>query len=295
MTPESTPFVWIDKDLCTRCLSCNEVCPNRVFAWDRNEMDIRFAGRCIECGHCVAVCPSAAFHHSKLAAEGFIENPKTYPVSPNALQSLFALRRSCRRFLDKPVTEEERASLFDAAAFAPTATNSRNVRFIVLDTKQDIEILEHSTASYYLKLEKQMRNPLIRFFISLAVGKRVVSAYKYHLPTVVERFRESALGEESIFYGAPLVIIAYASGLSHIASANGNLAIMQMMHKAESLGLATCYNGYALTALVRDKHVRTAMGILKGYTPAAVLAVGRPAIQFRLAPKRRRPRVSGVP
>jgi nitroreductase/NAD-dependent dihydropyrimidine dehydrogenase PreA subunit len=285
-------FVWIDENLCTRCLFCAAVCPNRVFSWDGNELDIRFQGRCIECGHCVAVCPSGAFHHSKLAPEGCIEIPKPYPVSPEVLQSVFALRRSCRRFLKEPITDENRIALFDAAAYAPTATNSRNVRFIALDTEQQIDLLERATSTYYLKLEKQLGNPIVRFFISLTVGKKVVDAYKYHLPIIVDRFRASMRGEESIFYGAPLVIIAYASGLGHIAAANCNLAVMQMMQKAEALGLATCYNGYVLTALVRDRQVRKAVGIPKGYHPAAVLAVGRPAVHFCRAPKRRPPRVS---
>jgi nitroreductase len=182
----------------------------------------------------------------------------------------------------------------DAAAAAPTATNSRNIRLIVLDTAAAVDDLARRTAAYYLKFEKQLNNPVVRFFISLAVGKKTVDAYKFHLPIIAERFRACLLGEQSIFYGAPLVLVAYASGLAHIASANCNLAVMQMMHKAEAMGLGTCYNGYALTALVRDKKLRQSLGIPPGSTPSAVLAVGRPVAAFHRAPKRRRPRVVSV-
>ncbi len=294
MSSESIPFLRIDETLCSRCLSCCAVCPNRVFTWNGEILDLKFEGRCIECGHCVAVCPSKAFHHSRMPSRSFEELDGEYPVAPDVLQSLFARRRSCRQFLSEPLTQEERASLMDAASTAPTATNSRNVRFVALDTKRDIAVLEKATAAYYFKLEKQMKNPLVRFFISLTVGKKVVNAYKYHLPAVVERFYACARGEESIFYGAPLVMVAYASGLSHIASANCNLAVMQVMHMAQSIGLATCYNGYALTALVREKRARKAVGIPDGYTPAAVIAVGRPSVRFHRSPKRRPPRVTGV-
>lgn len=290
MTVEKSQLVWVDEALCARCDACGEVCPNQVFSRKENSIDILHRGRCIECGHCVAVCPEGAFHHAKLLPEKFSPVAAEYPVSPDMLQGIFAQRRSCRQFTDAKVTAEELNALLDAAAAAPTATNSRNVRFLVLDTPKSIAAFEQRTAAYYLKLEKQLKNPAVRFFISLAVGKKTVEAYKYHLPIIAERFRACQSGEQPIFYGAPIVLVAHASGLAHIAAANCNLAVMQIMHKAESMGLGTCYNGYALTAAVRDKTVRKFLDLPKGATHGAVLALGRPALPFHRAPKRRRPR-----
>lgn len=290
MTEGETPFVWVDDTRCSRCRSCAAVCPNKVFVWPDDVLTIQHEGRCIDCGHCVAVCPTFAFHHSRLGEERFDAVQEKYPVSPDLMQSLFARRRSVRRFSAAPITADERDALLASGGAAPTATNSRNVRFIVLDTKAQLDTLADNTARYYLKLERQLNNPVIRFLISLAVGKKTVDAYKYHLPVITERFREVSAGLQQIFYGAPLVLVAFASGLPHIAAANCNLAAMQMMLKADAMGLGACYNGYALTAIVRDRRVRDSLHIPKGATPAAVIAFGRPLVKFLRSPKRRKPR-----
>ena len=290
MNDSSTPLLRIDDTLCRRCGDCEAVCPNRVFERGDEEIVLRRAGRCIECGHCVAVCPTGAFFHAKLPADRFIEVTEPYPLPPDALVSMFRRRRSCRRYTDTPVSTEALNGLLDAASAAPTATNSRNVRFLVLNSPEEIAALADHTARYYLKLERQMNNPVVRFLISPAVGRRTVDAYKFHLPMIAEWARACLDGKNQVFSGAPLVLMAYASGLSHIAAANGNLAVMQMMNHAEALGLGTCYNGYALTALIRERSLRRLFGIPAGSTPVAVLAVGHPAVRFYRSPKRRRPR-----
>ncbi len=292
MSADPTTLVSVDDTRCTRCGNCAAVCPNRVFVWEADTLVIRLPGRCIECGHCVAVCPTEAFHHAKLSRDRFVDVPTISPVGSDALQGLFARRRSVRRFTGEPVSPEQVAELLEAAAAGPTATNSRNVRLVVLDSQEAIRTLAEHTARYYLKLERQMNNPLIRLFISLTVGKRTVDAYKFHLSFIADLARDCLANKRSLFHGAPLVLTAHASGLPYIAAANCNLAVMQMMLKAETLGLASCYNGYALTALVRDKRVRAVLGLPRGANPAAVIAFGAPAVTYRAAPVRRLPRVT---
>jgi nitroreductase/NAD-dependent dihydropyrimidine dehydrogenase PreA subunit len=283
-------MVIADPTRCVRCGTCEKVCPNQVFTWSDDTLEVRFGGRCIHCGHCVAVCPNDAFSHRDIKRE-FKPVDAEPAVTSDALQSLFEQRRSCRVFNKKPITDDELAALMDAAARAPTATNSQSVRFILLDDPTRISRLAKQTASYYLRLVKRMGNPLIRFLLRVTVGKRLVDNYRYHLPAVSDRFRDVLAGESALFYNAPLVIIALSFGLPQIASANVNLAVMQMMLKAETIGLGTVYNGYALTALQRDKTIRAAVGIPPGYTPCAVMAVGHPAVTFRKSPPRRSPRV----
>ena len=280
----------VDETRCVRCGTCASVCPNQVFGWRGEQLEIRYPGRCIQCGHCQAVCPEDAFHHEGIR-RSFSPVDVVSAVSPEALQGLMVRRRSCRRFLDRSVSNDDLSSLLDAAARAPTATNSQNVRFIALDHAEQIQRLSDGTVRYYLRLAKRMENPLIRLILRLTVGKKLVDNYRFHLPAIASRFLAVEKGEASLFYGAPLVLIAVASGLVPLAAANANLAVMQMMLKAETLGLGTVYNGYSLTALQRDKVVRRTMGIADGYLPSAVLAVGYPDIVFYKSPPRRRARV----
>ena len=89
-----------------------------------------------------------------------------------------------------------------------------------------------------------------------------------------------------------MVLVLYASGLQHIALASCNLAAMQLLLAAEVEGLGACYNGYALTALTRDKSMRRQVGIPAGYWPGAVIALGYPAGRFHRIPPRNKRRIS---
>ena len=284
------PILRVDAERCTRKGLCEAVCPNGVFEWRDDALVVLYPGRCIQCGHCVAACPNEAFIHTGIKRP-FLPRPLVSPVSPDDLQALFSRRRSCRIFSEDPVTDTERAALLAAAARAPTATNSQNVRFVVLEERAHIDRLAEKTATYYLRLARRVENPFIRMLLQLTVGRRLVDNYRFHLPAISDRFRAVVSGEASLFYNAPLVLVAVASGLPPVVAANTNLAVMQMMLKAETMGLGTCYNGYALTALQRDKRIGRAIGIRDGYLPGAVLAVGHPAVTFYKTPPRRTPRV----
>ncbi len=283
--------VHIDFAKCQRCNSCAHACPSDVFAWENDKIETHHPGWCIKCGHCVAACPEDAFEHSAFSKDRFLPLAGSMPVDEQALDCLFAERRSCRRFKDEPLSRGEIEELVDKARFAPTATNAQNVRFIVLTEKKSIEELAKRTASYYLGLEQQLKNPLTRRMIAAAVGKKTVETYKYHMPSIAARFRTTLRGEDRLFYGAPAVVVAFASGVQHLVSAGCNLAAMQILLAAETKGLGTCYNGYTLTALLRDKTIREFLEIPEEYHPGAVIAVGHPDGEFYRVPPRRKRRV----
>jgi nitroreductase len=165
------------------------------------------------------------------------------------------------------------------------------VRYLVFSEEEALGKLSKWTAEYYLKLDRQLKNPFIRFAIGLTVGRKTVKAYQYHMPAIKERFQNVINEEDRLFYGAPAVILAFASGMSHIALASCNLAAMEILLACETSGLGACYNGYTLTALTRDKNMRRQVGIPPGYTPGAVIAIGYPKRSFAKVPPRRKRRV----
>ncbi len=278
-------------ELCKKCRQCELVCPAGVFTWTSDKIEIRRVGLCIKCGHCVAACPEAAIEHAQLAEKKFTTLEAGTSIEPKALRQLFMQRRSCRRFQTDSLSRDEIKALIDEARFAPTPTNSQNVRFIIFDTRDGVKNLTQWVSDYYIKLERQIESPFWRFAASVTIGRKTVDAYRYHMPAIAERFKQTQKGDDRLFYGAPTVIIAFASGVAHQALASCNLTAMQILLAAETLGLGTCYNGYALTALVRNKHIRQKVGISKGYHPGAVIAVGRPAGAFYKVPPRRKRRM----
>ena len=280
-----------DFDRCDRCGRCEAACPSGVFMHAQDSVDVVYPGRCIGCGHCVAACPEGALSHSELRAESFTSMSQASPGDRETLLSLFRERRSCRRFSTEPLSRETIESLIDDARFSPTATNSQNVRFAVFAGRSSIRKLVELTSRHYLKLDRQLRNPITRLVIAAEVGIKTANAYQFRMPAIAEMFKKSLGGDDRLFYGAPAVIVSFASGLPHLAAASCGLAAMQILLSAEASGLGACFNGYALTALVRDKKTRQDVGISRGYTPGAVIAVGKPTDGFYRVPPRRKKRV----
>lgn len=281
----------IDAERCARCGDCEQVCPSAVFSWRGDEIDVHHPGRCIGCGHCVAACPHGAFGHSELPPDKFASAGKGAAVDIESLRRMLRERRSCRRFCDRPLDRSRIESLLDETRYAPTSTNSQNVRFLVFAGREQVRRLAELTCGYYLKLERQLSNPLVRLAIATTVGLKTVNAYRYRMPAIAEMFRQTLAGEDRLFYGAPAVVVLFASGLTHLAAASCNLAAMQLLLAADASGLGACFNGYALTALVRDKQMRERVGIDEGYTPGAVIAVGEPAGSFGRVPPRNKRRI----
>jgi nitroreductase/NAD-dependent dihydropyrimidine dehydrogenase PreA subunit len=281
----------VDSELCERCGSCEAVCPSEVFAWVDDRINVLHTGWCIKCGHCVAACPNDALTHSAFEKDGFAGIEGKASINPEELEKLFMQRRSCRRFKDEPLSSDQLDRLIDTARYSPTATNAQNVRYVILSDQASIRRLIDRTAEHYLKLERSLKNPFVRFAIGMKEGAKTVSAYKYHISAIAERFRKMLEGEDGLFYGASAVIVVCASGMPHLAAAGCNLAAMQILLAAESMGLGACYNGYALTALVRDKQARRMIGVPSGYRPWAVIAVGKPGGEFYKVPSRRKRRV----
>jgi nitroreductase/NAD-dependent dihydropyrimidine dehydrogenase PreA subunit len=280
-----------DAALCKRCGSCEAVCPSRVFRWKDDAIEIVAAGRCIGCGHCVAACPNAALRHSELPMEGFAPMTGEPAVDAAAVARNLRERRTVRRFTQADVTSAEIEVLLDAARYAPTSTNSQNVRFTVFCGREKVGALAEWIARYYLKLQRQLENPFVRTGIRIAVGRKLVNAYRARMPAIAQMFVETLAGDDRLFYGAPAVAVLFAPGMPHLAAANCGLAAAQILLAAEPQGLGACFNGYALTALIRDKAVRERCGISKEYTPGAVVAIGRPAGRFYRVPPRQARRV----
>jgi nitroreductase/NAD-dependent dihydropyrimidine dehydrogenase PreA subunit len=280
-----------DPVLCVRCGSCEAVCPSRVFYWKNDAIEISAPGRCIGCGHCVAACPHAAFRHSELKMESFSPTSGIPAGDADTIERILRERRTVRRFKPDAVTIAEIEDLLDAARYAPTSTNSQNVRFVVLSGEEKVSTFAGQVARYYLKLERQLENPLVRLGIQIAVGSKLVNAYRTRMPAIAEMFRQTLAGDDRLFYGAPAVAVLFASGMPHLAAANCGLAAAQILLAAEPKGLGACFNGYALTALIRDRSVCEKVGISREYTPGAVIAIGRPAGRFYRVPPRQARRV----
>lgn len=166
-----------------------------------------------------------------------------------------------RNFSDKEVSDEIIKEIIRAGTYAPTAVNKQPWRFVVIKNKQLIEEYDDRAKKAFLAAYKDAENPdMVRFVQYLSK------------PTT------------RIFYGAPVLILVFASP-NVINEHDCALAAENMMLAAHSLGIGSCWIGLA-GGLGYDMEFLKEVGVPEGHKLIAPLIFGYPAKQNLKAPAR---------
>lgn len=251
------PSLVIDAARCVGDGFCVKICPAQVFRMknDKAALAPLSEARCIACGQCVAVCPKAA-----ITLDGL--NPDTLPETDGALDpqafALFAKsRRSIRTFKNKILPHDVLESALDVARYAPTGSNRQDVEWIAVEGEK------------------------------LAFLAREVVDVMRGLPgtrPITDRFDK---GEEVIFRGAPCAVFAHSGGSYDFSGQDCAVAATYLELALHSMGLGSCWAGYALRVLQMNENLRDALGLPKDRLPYSALMVGYPALRYRRLPVRK--------
>ncbi|HOK53941.1 MAG TPA: nitroreductase family protein [Armatimonadota bacterium] len=164
-------------------------------------------------------------------------------------------RRSVRQYQNKQVDRGLIEQILDAAVQAPSAMNTQPWVFGVI---QDASLLrEISNKSKVTMLEIIGQGPEL------------------------ERYRETLSDPAfNIFYNAPsLILIMSKPGISPMPEVDCVLAAENLMLTARSLGLGTCWMGFA-TPYLNTPDGKKMLGIPDEYSVIAPLIIGYPAQEF---------------
>jgi len=168
-------------------------------------------------------------------------------------------RRSVRDYSDKPVEVEKVEKILNAGAMAPSAMNLQPWRFTVVESKSKIRELSD-------RVKKNLG--------LLGRGLELAELIKAK--------------EDTIFYGAPLLIFVSAGKTSKWAKIDCGLAAQNMILKAYELGLGSCFIGFACS-LNNDKEVLKDLAIPDDHEIIAPLIFGYPRQWPK--PKERKPKI----
>jgi len=118
----------VDHDKCNFCGLCAVECPAAIIVIKRPEA-LPFMARggekfCINCGHCVAVCPPGAISLETMKPADCITVSKELLPTPEQVEHFLKSRRSVRVFKEEPVPRKILAKLIDIAHYAPSGRNS---------------------------------------------------------------------------------------------------------------------------------------------------------------------------
>ncbi len=253
-------LISVDTDKCKGDGMCVESCPSGYLTLGSDGWPMSVPGfACIECGHCVAVCPHEALSHALLPREEFEAAPaKGALPGIETMRGLLASRRSVREFKDQPVPRADLEKLLDIARRAPTAVNSQHIRWIVtLDPARTWLLAELGAewmrgagiAPGYLKLWDQGRDVILR--------------------------------------GAPHLVLAVAPADYGWAAVDSAIALTYLELAAAALGLGACWAGLITRAANASPAVIQELGLPEGQQVCGGLMLGLPKYRYRLIPPRK--------
>ena len=184
----------IDRDKCNRDGLCVAACPAGLIKLTGvvpTPVD-RAEERCINCGHCVAICPSGALSHRAMMPDQCLPISKGLMISPEQAEQFLLARRSIRSYKKEPVDREILTKIIQIASYAPTASNSQPVRWLVIHDPNEVKRMVGIAIDWMRSLAKE--NPRLGGIVS------AWDAGTHHRPRRAARRRELCQGRQ--FYGS---------------------------------------------------------------------------------------------
>ena len=125
-------MITINRELCIGC----GLCVNDCFANDIELSDgtARPKGRfCMECGHCLAICPQNAITLEGFPSSDIIDVDDDDRADPDKLLRLMKTRRTVRSFTDEKVSSQDLQKILDMGVYSPKGGNIQNVSYVVIE------------------------------------------------------------------------------------------------------------------------------------------------------------------
>ena len=183
------------------------------------------------------------------------------------LEAIYS-RRAVRTFAPAPVDKEIICKLIEAAIQAPSAVNTQPWSFTVVRDRALLARISRESKEMVLR-EPPRGLPAAHF-------REILSDSKF-----------------DIFYGAPALILISSMTDDHWAVVNCALAAQNLMLAARSMGLGSCWIGFA-EGWLRSEGGKRALDLPQSYLPVAPIIVGRP-ISFPDRVPRKDPVIHWVP
>jgi nitroreductase/NAD-dependent dihydropyrimidine dehydrogenase PreA subunit len=284
----------IDKEPCKACGICGHVCPRHIpetISQDGEKITIISPERlnlCMKCGHCVAVCPNNAIEVEGLKSEEFAPF-RELDIGDNQLLSLMKQRRSIRRYKDKPVPREMINRIIDAVHSAPTGTGRSTTGVIVIDNPKTLAAFSKLVYELYEGLEKNLKNPIARFFIRRQVGaKKVKMLQDFVMPGMhcyIRWYREGKSNE--VLRDCPVLMLFHTPIYEPVGAENCLIAAFHAIMMAQVIGIGTCFNDLIPPACNRVPEIRKLLDLPDDREVYTGITMGYSKYQFKRIPPRK--------
>lgn len=251
----------IDKSKCVSCGLCIKDCISHSLEFDKDRKPCFAPGgekRCIECQHCLAVCPAGA-----VSILGKMPEASESLLMPDSKVMLDAIkyRRSTRLFKQETVSPEIIDKLKSALNYTPTGCNDHRLLFSITETKQETDKIREYVIQ---KLVQKLR------FIPFIGPVKKFAHYKKILMS----------GNDVIFRNAPHIIVAASPINAPCSDIDPVIALSYFELYAASLGLGTCWCGFAQACFKILPELKTVFNLPQEYKPVYAMLFGIPDIKY---------------
>ncbi len=265
------------EEKCKRDGICVKTCPVKIIEMkDNASYPSMIEGAdefCIQCGHCVAVCPHGAMNHAAMTAEQCPPVRKELMVDAEQAEQFLRMRRSIRNYKNKPVDRELLSRLIHIARYAPSGHNTQPVEWMVVSDSKEVQRLAGAVVDWMRHLVDE-GSPLVEMM---------------HLDRVIEGWEA---GADRIFRSAPHLVITHAHQEIRTAQSSSTIALTYMELMAPVLGIGDCWAGYFMAASQFWPPMAQVLQLPEGHAVYGALMVGYPQFAYHRLPKRREPEIT---
>lgn len=264
----------VDQEKCVGCGKCVKDCFPKDIELIGGKAHIGNV-RCFQCGHCIAVCPTAAISTDEYDMDEVKDyNKEEFLVEGDHLLNFIKFRRTIRQFKDQDVEDEKLQKIIEAGRFTQTGSNMQDVSFIVV--RNSLEQLKMLTFESLKIIGENM-------LANLTPQTMAYKSYAEMWMKMGEEYMENPNKNDKLFFHAPLVIVVTAN-----SEINGGLASSNMELMTNALDLGTFFSGFFVRASRGNDKIKELLGVKEGKQIISCMVIGYPNVTYlRTVPRKK--------
>lgn len=261
----------IDQKKCKRDGMCAKECPAQIIILaDKDAFPTLMDNgeeSCINCGHCVAVCPHGAFMLKTMPPAECPSIQSDLLPEADQIRHLLMARRSIRFYKNRVVAHDLLEELIDTARYAPTGSNKQQVQWIVFENPAEV-------------------NRLASMVIDFARSMRPLTADETMAKSMERKIAAWDKGIDPMLHGAPHLIVVHSQADLPFAETDCVIALSYLELYAYTKGLGTCFAGYLTAAANFHEPLAQALGLPQGHKCFGAVMLGYPQYKYTRIPTR---------
>lgn len=265
----------IDPSKCKKDHICVAICPlGNIEQVDGVPTPVKDAEEsCINCGHCVAACPTGALSHRAMKPGECTPIKPGLSLNAEQAEQFLRGRRSIRTYRTDPVDRAALVRLIGTASTGPSGHNTQPVEWLVI----------HDTA------EVRRLTVFVIDWMRFMLQQQPDFAKMIRLDDVVDKWGK---GYDGVCRSAPHVVLTYAHKDNGMAPSACTIAMAYLELAAQAIGLGACWAGYFDMAARYWPPLQKELGLPEDKVSYGAMMIGYPKFKYYRIPLRKDARIS---